>query len=268
MHEIKSLILDMDGVLWHGETPQPGIDKFFARLNSLDLPFVLATNNAMRVASQYTEKLARFGVDVNPNRILTSSEATASYIEHVHPTVKTVYVVGESGLIRAMETQGFKVFGPEQVRNGETAEAVVAGLTRDSLTYELLAMGSRLLNEGALFIATNIDATYPTETGPLPGAGAIIAVLEVSSGISPTVIGKPNPHMFEEALRRLGPAATGAAMVGDRLTTDIAGGNAAGISTILVLSGVSTEKEIETSGIRPTYVFRDITDLGEALAVR
>ena len=133
----------MDGVLWHGETPQPGIDKFFARLNSLDLPFVLATNNAMRVASQYTEKLARFGVDVNPNRILTSSEATASYIEHVHPTVKTVYVVGESGLIRAMETQGFKVIGPEQVRNGETAEAVVAGLTRDSLTYELLAMGSR-----------------------------------------------------------------------------------------------------------------------------
>ena len=268
MQNIKSLILDMDGVLWHGETPQPGIDKFFARLDAISMPYVLATNNAMRVASQYTEKLARFGVKVDPDQILTSSEATASYIEHVHPTVETVYVVGESGLKRAMKAQGFKVIGPEQVRNGDSAEAVVAGLTRDSLTYELLAMGSRLLNEGSLFIATNVDATYPTETGPLPGAGAIVAVLEVSSGRSPIVIGKPNPHMFEEALRRLGPAATGAAMVGDRLTTDIAGGKAAGISTVLVLSGVSTEEEIETSGIQPTFVVRDITDLGEALANR
>jgi 4-nitrophenyl phosphatase len=268
MRKIESLILDMDGVLWHGETPQPGIDKFFSRLDDLSLPYVLATNNAMRVASQYTEKLARFGVTVAPERILTSSEATASYIERIHSAVETVYVVGESGLHRAMTMQGFRVIGPEQVRDGETAEAVVAGLTRGSLTYELLAMGTSLLNKGALFIATNIDATYPTETGPLPGAGAIVSVLEVASGRSPTVIGKPNPHMFEEALRRLGPAAAGAAMVGDRLTTDIAGGNAVGISTILVLSGVSTEEDIETSGIRPNHVVRDITALGEALAAR
>lgn len=268
MRDIESLILDMDGVLWHGETPHPGTVDLFTTLDGLALPYVLATNNAMKVARQYTEKLARFGVAIPPERILTSSEVTASYLRRNHPDIETVYVVGEEGLHQALCAQGFEVVGPERVRSGERVPAVVAGLTREALSYELLAMASRLLHGGARFVATNRDATLPTESGPLPGAGAIISFLETATGRTPTVIGKPNPPMFAEALRRLGSAAGRAAMVGDRLSTDIAGGKAAGITTVLVLSGVSTRAEIESSGIRPDHVVQDIVELAGVLADR
>ncbi len=255
----------MDGVLWHGETPVPGIIGFFSTLDALGIGYVLATNNAMRVAQQYAEKLARFGVEVAPERILTSSEATAGYLRRTHPEVDTVFVVGELGLRRAMLEQDFRIVDPEQVRSGERAEVVVAGLTRDALSYELLAMASLLIRQGARFIATNHDPTYPTEIGPLPGAGAIVSFLETSTDRKATVIGKPNRFMFEEALQRLGAAAMGTAMVGDRLHTDIAGGNAAGLRTVLVLSGVSERDDIEASGIRPDHVVQDITELAAAL---
>ncbi|UCH27387.1 MAG: HAD-IIA family hydrolase [Trueperaceae bacterium] len=265
---IDRLIVDMDGVLWHGDTPVPGLTDFFATLDALDIPFVLATNNAMRVADQYTEKLARFGVAVAPERILTSSEATASYLRRTFPEADRVYVVGESGLARAVLEQGFEVLGPAEVRSGARAPLVVAGLTRDALSYELLAMANILIRQGARFVATNHDATFPTEIGQLPGAGAIVSFLETSTGETATVIGKPNPHMFEEALVRLGGSAQGVAVVGDRLQTDIAGGKAAGLQTIMVLSGISTREDIETSGIRPDAVVQDITELARALRGR
>ena len=159
MRDIESLILDMDGVLWHGETPHPGIVDLFTTLDGLTLPYVLATNNAMKVAQQYTEKLARFGIAVPPERILTSSEVTASYLRRSHPDIETVYVVGEEGLHQAICAQGFEVVGPERVRSGERVPAVVAGLTREALSYELLAMASRLLHGGP-------GSSLRTETPP------------------------------------------------------------------------------------------------------
>ncbi len=258
----------MDGVLWHGDTPLPGLQTFFETLEANALAFVLATNNAMKIAEDYTAKLASFGVSVAPKNILTSSEAAASYIRHHFPGENSIYVMGESGLHRAIKAQGFEVLSAADIKAGAVATVVVGGLMREALNYDLLAMGSLLVQRGASFIATNYDSSFPSELGFLPGAGAVLSVVEKSSGVSPTVIGKPNTLMFEEALRRLATSPRDTAMLGDRLNTDIEGGKKAGMQTILVLSGVSTKEDVERSSLKPDYMFDDITALSQALKQR
>jgi 4-nitrophenyl phosphatase len=268
MTDIDSLVLDMDGVLWHGDTPLPGLATFFASLDALGIGYVLATNNATRVARQYSDKLAGFGVSLEPERILTSSEATAGYLRRRHPEVARVFVVGEEGLHRAVGALGFEVVTAEAVRAGADAEAVVVGLARAALAYEPLAMATLLLRRGARFVATNSDPTFPSEVGLLPGAGAVLSFLETASDRRATVIGKPERYLFDEALTRLGSAAATTAMVGDRLGTDIVGGRAAGLRTVLVLSGVSTRSDLGTSEVQPDHVFDDVHALAAALTGR
>jgi 4-nitrophenyl phosphatase len=173
--------------------------------------------------------------------------------------------MGESGLHRAIKAQGFEVLSAADIKAGAKANVVVGGLMREALNYELLAMGSLLVQRGATFIATNYDSSFPSELGFLPGAGAVLSVVEKSSGVSPTIIGKPNTIMFEEALRRLAKAPFETAMLGDRLNTDIEGGKKAGMQTILVLSGVSTLANVENSSLKPDYIFDDIATLSQAL---
>lgn len=268
LHHIDGFIIDMDGVLWHGDTPLPGLAELFASLHERRIPYVLATNNATRIARQYSDKLAGFGIEVDPERILTSAEATARYLRREHPEADTVYVVGEPALERAMTEQGLTVIGAREVRAGAAAQVVVAGLARETLDYERLAMAALLIRRGAHFVATNADATFPAEIGLLPGAGAIVSLLETASGGAATVIGKPHSHLFTEALARLGPGVRSPAMVGDRLETDILGGNDAGLITILVLSGVAERADIDTSGIRPDFVIDGIAALIREIAGR
>jgi 4-nitrophenyl phosphatase len=266
MTGIDSLILDMDGVLWHGDTPVPGLADLFAALDARGLRYVLATNNATRVASQYRDKLAGFGVSLDPERILTSAEATAGYLRRRHPDTARVFVVGEDGLHRALREGGFELVTTDAVRAGAGAEAVVVGLAREALAYETLAMAGLLLRRGAHFLATNSDPTFPSEIGLLPGAGAVVSFLETASDRRATVIGKPHPTLFEEALARLGSVAATTAMVGDRLATDIVGGHAAGLRTVLVLSGVSARSDLEASEVQPDHVFEDVHALVAALS--
>lgn len=265
MQAIKNLILDMDGVLWRGETPMPGLVEFFNTLRQKNINFVMATNNATKTAVMYTEKLARFGIQVLPEQILTSAETTAVYLSQRYTAGTAVYVVGEKGLHDAMTNQGFQIISPEQVKDGATAPLVVAGFSRH-ITYPELAMGALLVHKGATFIGTNPDPSFPSELGPLPGAGAIIAVIETATGIKPTIIGKPQPIIFHEAVRRLGGTADNTAMVGDRLSTDIAGGQGAGLATVLLLTGVTSREQAQTSSIKPTYICADITDLAQQLS--
>lgn len=269
---IKNLILDMDGVLWRGDTPMPGLVDFFATLRAAGIGFIMATNNATKTAAMYTARLAGFGVAVPPERILTSAEATAGYLAERFPTDQPAYVVGAQGLREAISAQGFRFLTPVDVRAGASAAFVVVGLS-PHLTYEELAMASILVHNGTPFIGTNPDPTFPSEIGPLPGAGAIQAVVIAATGVQPTLIGKPGPIIFREAVKRLGGDPAGVAMVGDRLSTDIAGANAAGLRSILVLSGISTRAEAESGPIRPDYIFADITELaafltGETALVR
>jgi 4-nitrophenyl phosphatase len=261
---IKNLILDMDGVLWRGETAMPGLREFFETLRNLDIGFILATNNATKTAEEYTVKLARMGVDIPASQILTSGETTATYLAGSYPAGTAVYVIGTKSLHAALQAKGFTIVDPEQVEKGSTATLVVVGFTPYAV-YKELAMGSLLVHKGARFIATNADTSLPNELGPLPGAGALLAVISTATGVEPTVIGKPGPAIFEEAVRRLGGSLEDTAMVGDRLGTDIAGAKNAGLASIMLLTGISSRQDIIESGILPDYVFADISELAQEL---
>lgn len=264
LRTLKNLILDMDGVLWRGETPMPGLATFFETLRDARINFVLATNNATKVATQYAEKLRGFGVTVSPSAILTSAEATAAYLENRFPPGASAYVVGEAGLRQAMESQGFSILPESDEANFVDpqlrADVVVVGFTRYAC-YRHLATAVHLINNGALFVGTNPDVTFPNEVGPMPGAGAYLAFIEAATNQQPTVVGKPGRAIFDEALNRLGAAREETAMVGDRLETDIVGAQAAGLKTIMLLSGVTSPQRLEASDIRPDFVYDNIEEL-------
>ncbi|MBK6328774.1 MAG: HAD-IIA family hydrolase [Chloroflexi bacterium] len=262
---IKNLILDMDGVLWRGDTPLPGLADFFAALRRREMGFALATNNATKTAVMYTEKLARFGVDVAPEHIVTSAEATAAFLRQEYEVGTAVYVVGDKGLHDAVTAQGFTIITPEQAKAGAQAAVVVAGFSRTA-TYEIMAMGAHLINQGARYIGTNPDPSFPSEIGPLPGAGALLAFIETGTGVKPTIIGKPGPIMFQQAMRRMGGTPENTAMVGDRLSTDILGAKNAGLQAILVLSGISTRADVAEQGIEPDFIFADIGEITAVLS--
>jgi len=266
MQHIHNLIIDMDGVLWHGNRPMPNIGRCLADLQGLGINVVLASNNSSKTLAQLQAKLEHMHIDLRPEQLLTSADATASYLKRHYADAKTAYVVGEDGLLEAVARAGFTTISPESLSHiaAETPEGlptaadfVVGGLARH-LNYELLAMAGLLVRAGVPFIATNADASFPSERGQLPGAGALLAMIETASGVAPTVVGKPEPIIFQEALERLGADASNTAMIGDRLETDILGAQRAGLTSILVLSGVSIEADIDTSGIQPDYVMADI----------
>jgi 4-nitrophenyl phosphatase len=265
MNHIQNLILDMDGVLWHGDTPMPGLAEFFGRLRQLNIDFVLATNNAAKTPGQYAAKLARFGVEVPESAILTSSEATAEFLRGEYDAGTAVFVVGGTGLQEAVEKRGFRRLSVEDVLAGETAAVVTVGFYQEA-AFPDFAAGAICIHKGARFVGTNPDPTFPSEYGPLPGAGSFLALIETATGVAPTIIGKPGPLIFQDAMRRLGGTPENTAMVGDRLSTDIAGGKAAGIPTILLLSGITSRADLADSDIQPDYIFTDITELVNAFS--
>jgi 4-nitrophenyl phosphatase len=267
-YPINNLIIDMDGVLWHGDRPVAGLAAFFEQLRRLNIGFVLATNNARKIATQYSEKLAGFGVQVPPDRILTSAEAAARYLCAIYPRGTSVYVVGDSGLQLAMVENGFRLLDGDVFANAEARpELVVVGFT-PYFCYDDLARAAYLINKGATFIGTNPDRTFPTEYGPLPGAGSMLSFLETATGVEPKVLGKPNPAIFEQALQQLEGTKLDTVMVGDRLGTDIIGGQAAGLRTVLLLSGISNMEDVQESGVKPDWVLDDLVSLTEFLSER
>jgi len=263
LHSITHLIVDMDGVLWRGDEPMPGLQEFFAFLRRRDIGFVLATNNSSKTPEEYVHKLARFGVEVTSDSILTAAQATAAYLSTVAPPGTRVYTIGKAGVRQALEEYRFVLTNTEDDTKDEGAEYVVVGWDQD-LSWRKLATASLLIHNGAGFIGTNPDTSFPTERGPVPGNGAQLAALQAATGVPPLVIGKPEPGMFEEAMRRMGAQAETTAIVGDRLDTDIAGGIRAGITTILVLSGIATQANLATSPVHPGLVYADITELVQA----
>ncbi len=268
LDEIRYLILDMDGVLWRGDTPMPGLTAFFETLAELKIPFVLATNNASKSPEQYEEKFAGFGVAVETSQVLTSAEATAAYLNKQYPSGSKVFVVGGVGITVALTRHSFNVLTVEDVLAGGMVSCVVIGFGRD-ITYDQFAAAAILINKGAQFVGTNPDVTFPSEWGKLPGAGSFIAMIQTATGAEVTIIGKPGPIIFQDALSRLGGTGENTAIVGDRLNTDIAGGKAAGIKTILLLSGISTRDDLaQADGLQPDFVFEDISDLARNLRKR
>jgi 4-nitrophenyl phosphatase len=252
--EITHLIVDMDGVLYRGDNPLPGLHDFFAFLRNRPLPFILATNNSTRTPAEYVEKLARMGVRVSAEEVLNSGLATARVLAREYPRGARVHVFGSPALRKVMADEGFVVAD-------EDVELVVASLDWDA-TYEKLKRATLLIRGGAHFVATNLDPTYPSEEGLYPGTGALVAALEAATDVKPQVIGKPEPTMFQLAMAQMGASPGTTATIGDRLDTDILGGQRAGLTTICVLTGSSSREEAEAFG--PDYIFDDIPHLLEA----
>lgn len=257
---IKGIILDMDGVLWRADQPLLDMPRFFNGVKNLGIPVVFATNNGTRSISQYVQRLAGFGVQVEPWQVVNSAIAIADYLSKQYPHGGPVFVVAEIGVIEALAEKGFYL-----AEKGEEPLAVVAGMDR-AMSYDKLAKAALLIRNGVPFIGTNPDLTFPTPEGLVPGAGATLMYLESSTSVHPVIIGKPEPYLYEFAIRRLGSRPEETLAVGDRLETDILGGQRIGCPTVLVLSGVTSAAEAENWLPQPNLVLPNLADLLPALA--
>ncbi len=266
---IRGLIIDMDGVLWHGTEAIPGLIDFFQTLKDLNIRYILATNNASLTPAQYVIKLAKMGVRITEDKILTSGLATALYLsEKVNPKNTAVFVIGVDGATQPLREMGFTLTGLYEIKDAQHpnkgADIVVCGKD-ETLIWDKLATATLNIRAGARFIGTNGDTTLPTEHGVTHGNGAILAGLEVATGIKPTIIGKPEPIMYQQAMTLLGTKPQETVAIGDRLETDILGAVRTGIRSIMVLTGISSAEDLKTSDYQPTWVMQDIIAITEAL---
>jgi 4-nitrophenyl phosphatase len=261
LRNAKAFIFDMDGVLYRGSAPLPGVEELFNALTIRGIGFLLATNNSMATPASYVERMASMGVTVGASHIQTSATATRDFLKHELPADAHIHTVGMPALAEQL------LDGTEWVRvhdDADRVDAVVVGLDLE-FTYQKLRVASAYIREGARFIATNADGTLPNENGVQPGAGSIVAALAAASGVQPTIVGKPQTLMMTTGAEILGVAPNEAVMVGDRLDTDIAAGHKAGLTTALVLTGVASRDDLSRAEILPDYVFADLPALQTAL---
>jgi HAD superfamily hydrolase (TIGR01457 family) len=251
----QGYLLDMDGVLYRGKEPIPHAREFIAQLQAQDIPFLLLTNHSCFTPVQFSRKLKGMGIDVAPERIYSSAQATAEWLRS--KKAKRVYVIGEKGLTDALGLCEIEV-GAEGVSH------VVVGLDR-AFNYEKLKLASRLIAAGAHFIVTNPDPTYPVEDGDAPECGLLQGALENVTGKKATIIGKPAPIIYRQAARYLGLPIKNLTMVGDRLDTDIAGALGIGARAVLVLTGHTTRVNLRKSEIRPDLMIDNLSVLSADL---
>ena len=272
------LLVDLDGVVYRGADPVPGVAAVLADRARRGDDVVYVTNNSMWYRAEYVARLADMGAPVDPDRIVSSPRATALYLREHLPDVRRVLALGAGGLERELRDAGFEVVtaahaatlvgrdGVEAWDAANAPDAVVVGLD-PQLTYLRLAVAADCIRAGAHFIATNRDPIYPTERGLRPGAGSIVAAVEATTGVTPVSIGKPEPYLLEEAAHAVGRDPSEAVMIGDGLATDIAAARAVGARTVLMLTGVTTRAEVDklAADERPTAVAADAAELAAAL---
>jgi len=255
--KIRGLILDMDGVLWHDKEPIGNLPEIYDMISEMGLKVTFATNNATKNIDELLHKLANFGVNAQAEQIVTSATAALSYIARHYPPSSRIYVVGTDSLREQVRDKGFKVLDDAKPTS---ADIVLVALDTD-INYRKLANAGLLIRAGAQFIATNTDTTYPTPHGLLPGAGTLVAAVAAASGQEPIVIGKPQPTLFNLAMEIMGTRPDETLCVGDRLETDILGGQNAGCMTAFVLSGASTLKQAQAWQPQPTIIAKDLSSL-------
>jgi NagD protein len=249
---IESWLTDMDGVLIHEGTPIPGAEEFLRRLRASGKPFLVLTNNSIYTPRDLSARLAGMGLEVPEECIWTSALATAKFLKSQRPG-GTAYVIGEAGLTTALYQAGY-------ILTDKDPDYVVLGETR-TYSFEALTKAIRLINAGARFICTNPDETGPSTEGVLPATGSVAALITKATGVEPYFVGKPNPLMMREALNTAGAHSETAAMIGDRMDTDVVSGMEAGMETILVLTGLTAPADVERFPYRPTRVVKSIADL-------
>jgi len=250
--EIRSWLMDMDGVLVHEERAIPGADRFIAALRERDAPFLVLTNNSIYTRRDLAARLRTSGLDVPEERIWTSALATARFLETQRPG-GSAFVIGEAGLTTALHQAGYTL-------TERDPDYVILGETR-TYSFERITHAIRLIGSGARFIATNPDPTGPAPEGPLPATGSVAALISRATGVEPYYVGKPNPLMMRSALNAIEAHSETTAMIGDRMDTDVVSGLEAGLHAILVLTGVATRAAAERFPYRPSRIVDSVADL-------
>ena len=250
---------DLDGVVWKGDRPIAGAPDTIRTLRDAGKRVAFVTNNSSETGETYAKKLAEMGAGGSPDEVVSSADATARLLEREVPGLRgrLAYVIGGEGLLNAVAGVGARIAIGEE---GKDASLVVVGWDR-SLTFDKLRLATLAVRGGAMFVASNTDATYPAQEGLWPGAGAIVAALRTSTGVVPLVAGKPDPGVFQVARERLGGSP--ALVVGDRVETDIMAAHAAGWPAALVLSGATGVPELAAAPAWPDFVLGRLTDLLE-----
>ena len=248
----KGFIVDMDGVLYHGNKLLPGVKEFVGWLSNEGKKFVFLTNSSERTPRELKEKLSRLGVEVGEEHFYTSALATAMFLSSQKPG-GSAYIIGEAGLINALYNVGYTM-------NNVNPDYVVMGEAR-TYSYESIEKAVNLVLGGAKLIGTNPDLSGPIEHGIAPATKALIAPIEIATGHQAYFIGKPNPLMMRNALKRLGCIREETIIIGDRMDTDIVAGIESEIDTCLVLSGITSIDMIEAFAYRPKYIIAGVNDL-------
>jgi 4-nitrophenyl phosphatase len=256
---IKALILDMDGVLWKGDAPIGDLPATFNRIRERGLKFVFATNNGTKTPEEYQTKLAELGVQVDASQVLTSALGIAFMLSRKYPKGTKIFVIGENGIRVALEEKGFEIL---PVEGAPEAQIFVMGIDR-GISFQKVAEATLLVRAGIPFYTTNADMTFPTPRGEIPGSGSWLSVVSSATGIQPIIAGKPFPHLMELSLERLGTKKEETLVVGDRLETDIAAGQAVGCPTALVLSGVSTKTQADAWTPKMDIIAESLSSLVE-----
>ncbi|MGZ8502527.1 MAG: HAD-IIA family hydrolase [Candidatus Limnocylindrales bacterium] len=272
------LLVDLDGVVYRGADPVPGVAAVLADRAARGDDIVYVTNNSMHYRADYQTRLAAMGAPVTPETVVSSARATALYLREHDPRIRRVLVLGAGGLERELRDEGYDVVGAAHAATRVSQEgidgfaaagqpdAVVVGLD-PNLTYVRLAVAADCVRAGAQFIATNRDPIYPTERGLRPGAGSLVAAVEAATGVVPVSIGKPAPYLLEAAAHAVGRQPSEAIMIGDGIGTDLAAAHAVGARCVFMLTGVTTRAQLEAlpADEQPNAVATDAAELAAIL---
>lgn len=253
--QIRAVLFDMDGVIYRGSQLLPGVNDLLHYLAATQRSWIYVTNNATRTPVMFVDKLRRLGVSATAEQILNSAEATASWLAEQAPRGAKVQILGQEGLWSALLHRGF-----EPAEDPFHADWVVVGLDFH-LTYPKLADACLAIRNGARFVGTNGDPSFPSERGDTPGAGALLALLEAATDVAPEIIGKPYPGMFVQAMHQLGVQPHQVMMIGDRYETDIIGAVKLGMFTVGVLTGVTDEDGFARAEFPPQLVLPGLPEL-------
>lgn len=271
------LLVDLDGTVWRGDAPVPGVPELLVERERQGDVVAYVTNNSMRHRRDYAARLERLGAPSDLTRIVTSSRATAVHLVTHEPWVERVLAVGAPGMIEELREVGLVVVpagdaaaalaaGASPMDAAGDPQAVVVGLDRE-FDYARLNVASACVRAGVLFVATNRDPVFPTEHGFEPGAGSIVAAVEAAAGTAPLAIGKPGPILLRIAAEAAGVPLDGAVVIGDSLLADIPAAHAAGVASILLMTGVTRQEHLDAAAEheRPTIVALDADELRAAL---
>ena len=251
-NEKKAFICDMDGVIYHGNKVLPGTAEFIDWLKRENKEYLFLTNDSGLTPRELQQKLERLGLDVPEERFYTSALATAAFLRDQAPSC-SAYVIGEAGLLNALYDVGVTM-------NDYDPDYVIVGEGR-AYSLDTLTKATNLVMKGAKLIGANSDASGPVENGIMPACRALIAPIEIATGKTAYFCGKPNPLMMRSALKMLGVHSADSVMIGDRMDTDIITGTESGMSTVLVLSGISSLETVDQFAYRPTVILDGVGDI-------